>query len=188
MTWSRSLIAIALGFTLSMAVMQKGGAQMACNYDDERPCGGPMMGHGPGMMHRGPMMGGRNMHNPLRHRYFMMNGAPELYRDAHNPLPWTNENVDAGGRLYAEHCATCHGTGGLGNGPGGQQLDPPPINLKVMIQRPISSDPYLLWTIREGGAPTGTAMPAFKDVLNKQEIWQVVHYLRAGLPVVATQE
>jgi mono/diheme cytochrome c family protein len=27
-------------------------------------------------------------------------------------------------------------------------------------------------------------MPAFKDVLSKQQIWQIVAYLRAGFPVV----
>jgi len=41
-------------------------------------------------------------------------------------------------------------------------------------------DPYLLWAISEGGQPFGTQMPAFKDTLEREEIWQIVTYMRAG--------
>jgi mono/diheme cytochrome c family protein len=52
------------------------------------------------------------------------------------------------------------------------------------LDQPIAIDPYLLWTISDGGGTFGTKMPAFKDVLSKQQIWQIVAYLRAGFPVV----
>jgi len=39
-------------------------------------------------------------------------------------------------------------------------------------------DAYLYWTIAEGGAPIHTAMPVFKNVLNEDEIWKVIIFLR----------
>ena len=44
------------------------------------------------------------------------------------------------------------------------------------------SDSYLYWSIAQGGAPFDTAMPAFKDALSADDIWSIVHFLRAGVP------
>lgn len=44
---------------------------------------------------------------------------------------------------------------------------------------------YLYWTIAQGGAPFGTAMPAFEETLSADEIWSVVHFLQADLPQAA---
>jgi mono/diheme cytochrome c family protein len=35
-------------------------------------------------------------------------------------------------------------------------------------------DPFMYWTIAEGGAEFGSAMPAFKDALPKDDIWAVI--------------
>ena len=43
-------------------------------------------------------------------------------------------------------------------------------------------DPYIYWTIAEGGARFGSAMPAFKDALSKDDVWAVVTYIQARLP------
>ena len=51
-----------------------------------------------------------------------------------------------------------------------------------MIQRPMAVDGYMLWSISDGGAAFGTAMPAFKTVLTKDEIWKILNYMRAGFP------
>ena len=143
------------------------------------------------MMHDIPMngmnrgMGGMSgMPSMLRHQYVMRNGIPAAYRDASNPLPATAENIRAGGRLFASNCATCHGPQGLGNGPAGRDLDPPPANIARFVRSPMANDPYLFWTISEGGAPVGSAMPAFKSVLSDTARWQIIRYLRAGFPEV----
>jgi mono/diheme cytochrome c family protein len=49
-------------------------------------------------------------------------------------------------------------------------------------------DEYLLWTISEGGKPFDTDMPAFKDVLTPEEIWQVIAFMRAGFPEGVTMK
>jgi mono/diheme cytochrome c family protein len=43
-------------------------------------------------------------------------------------------------------------------------------------------DPFMYWTIAEGGAQFGTAMPAFKSVLSENDIWVVTAYIQARLP------
>ena len=40
----------------------------------------------------------------------------------------------------------------------------------------------LYWTVAEGGAQFGTAMPAFKDVLSSDDIWAAAAYIQARLP------
>jgi len=40
----------------------------------------------------------------------------------------------------------------------------------------------MYWTIAEGGAQFGTAMPAFKNALSSDDIWAVTAYIQARLP------
>jgi mono/diheme cytochrome c family protein len=56
-----------------------------------------------------------------------------------------------------------------------------------MIRRPISVDEYLLWSIADGGSQFQSQMPAFKDKLLRDDIWQVIAYMRAGFPQVDSQ-
>ena len=91
------------------------------------------------------------------------------------------------GKLYAETCASCHGKTGDGDGEAGKSPTPSPALLSFLIERPISVDPSLLWTISEGGKQFGTDRPAFKDKLSRDEIWKVVAYMRAGFPKVVEE-
>lgn len=133
-----------------------------------------------GMMGGRGMMGGPGMMGmaTLRHQYFMQYGIPPKYADQVDPLPDTAANVSAGKKLYEASCASCHGPSGLGNGPAGQALNPPPANIAATSQMPMATDGYLYWTIAEGGAPLHSAMPAFKDTLKPDAIWQIILYLR----------
>jgi mono/diheme cytochrome c family protein len=126
------------------------------------------------------MMGGRGMMgmSTPRHQYFMQYGIPRQYANKADPLPDTAANVSAGEKLYEANCASCHGPSGLGNGPAGQALNPPPANIAATSQMPMATDGYLYWTIAEGGVPLGTAMPAFKAALKPDQIWQIILYLR----------
>jgi mono/diheme cytochrome c family protein len=122
-----------------------------------------------------------------RHWTFMHGGIPEAYESARSEIKVDKEAVAAGGKLYAENCASCHGKTGDGDGEAGKSLTPSPALLSFLIERPISVDPYLLWTISEGGKQFGTDMPAFKDKLSRDEIWKVVAYMRAGFPKVVEE-
>ena len=49
---------------------------------------------------------------------------------------------------------------------------------------PWAVDEYLLWAISEGGTPFATKMPAFMDTLTREQIWQIITYMRAGFPAI----
>jgi len=119
-----------------------------------------------------------------RHREFVAGGIPLEYRSRWNPYPATTKFIRDGGNLYKSHCAACHGATGLGDGEAGRDLTPSPAFLEYMVKRPRAVDEYLLWTISDGGSQFDTKMPAFKDALSDNQIWQIVVYMRAGFPAV----
>jgi mono/diheme cytochrome c family protein len=88
--------------------------------------------------------------------------------------------------LYQQQCASCHGAQGMGDGAAAKALNPSPALLAYMIQMPMAVDEYLMWSITEGGAQFGTAMPAFKGTLASEDIWKIIAYMRAGFPAVPT--
>jgi mono/diheme cytochrome c family protein len=119
----------------------------------------------------------------VRHHQFMMGGVPEAYRSLTDPLPVNSEVISRGRAIYRDHCASCHGPSGLGDGEDGRELSPRPANLACLSRMPMMmDDSYLYWTIAEGGDAFGTAMPAHKDTLSSDEIWSVIRFLQAGLP------
>ncbi|MBT5470904.1 MAG: c-type cytochrome [Nitrospina sp.] len=107
--------------------------------------------------------------------------APGRYLDKTNPLPPTKENIERGKKLFTEDakptaCKLCHGHRGNGNGSLARRMEPPPRNFtcgKVMDDLP---DGQLFWIIQNGSK--GTAMPAHKFSLNKEQIWQLILYIR----------
>ena len=133
---------------------------------------------GPGRMPKGMMV------RLLRHTTYMQLGVPKEYEGASSTAPKTEDTVRAGARLYAQNCASCHGKDGLGDGDAARAVSPSPALLAWMVQRPIAVDPYLLWTIADGGAQFESAMPAYKDRLARDDIWRIIAYMRAGFPDV----
>lgn len=100
-----------------------------------------------------------------------------------NPLPRTPATLKKGEAVYIANCVSCHGKEGLGDGEGGRNLSPPPGNLAWLSDMPMArSDALMYWTIAEGGSQFGTAMPAFRGVLTKDETWAVTAYIQAHLP------
>ncbi|MEO3427300.1 cytochrome c [Pelagibius sp. CAU 1746] len=117
-----------------------------------------------------------------RHIEFLQAGVPVEYRSQRNPYPNVTKAIDAGREVYEANCKSCHGPRGRGDGDAGLDLIPSPALLTELSKDQGAADEYLLWTVAEGGQPFGTAMPAFKDRLNEDQTWQVISYLRAGLP------
>ena len=117
-----------------------------------------------------------------RHRAFIQGGVPVEYLNQSSPYPKARGVIKEGSKVYAEHCIACHGPRGMGDGTAGKDLAPSPALLSYLEREPQTADSYLLWTITEGGAAFGSDMPAFKDLLSEDEIWQVVLYMRAGFP------
>ena len=95
--------------------------------------------------------------------------------------------ITAGGEVYRANCIACHGPRGRGDGDAGLDLVPSPALLTGLTDKKTAVDEYLLWTVSEGGQAFGTAMPAFKNRLSEDQIWQVIAYLRAGFPPLPPQ-
>jgi len=116
-----------------------------------------------------------------RYTQYIRGNIPNQYADLTNPLPASTENISAGKRLYQTHCQACHGVSGKGDGQDGKSLSPRPANLALTRRLPIATDAFFFWTLSEGGAQFGTAMPAFRERLSDKEIWQITHYINTGL-------
>jgi mono/diheme cytochrome c family protein len=103
--------------------------------------------------------------------------VPEPYAGQVNPLPADEASLDRGGEIYVQNCATCHGDGGMGDGPGGTNLDPALAPIAHTSQ--MMADDYLFWRISEGGTPFGTAMVPYGNLLDEQARWDVINYVLA---------
>ena len=93
-----------------------------------------------------------------------------------NPLPASQENVHAGQQNFSHFCMVCHGLDGQNTGvPFADRMSPPvPALNSESVQR--YTDGQLKWIIDHGISPSG--MPASKGILNEDEIWQIVDYIR----------
>lgn len=101
--------------------------------------------------------------------------VPEEAAAVSNPIDPTDENIQKGADLYAANCALCHGETGDGDGPAAEGLDPPPSNLHVEhVQE--NTDGALFYIISHG--KSDTPMPAWENILNVEERWQMVNFMR----------
>ena len=93
-----------------------------------------------------------------------------------NPVTATKENIQAGRKAFSNYCMVCHGLDGQNTGvPFAERMSPPvPSLISPTVQS--YSDGQLKWVIDHGIFPSG--MPASKGILNDDEIWQIVTYLR----------
>jgi cbb3-type cytochrome c oxidase subunit III len=95
-----------------------------------------------------------------------------------NPEPSNTETVEAGKKLYARHCASCHGPNAKGDG--GMALSGgTPSDLTDEAWDYGSTDGEIFVAIKEG---VSADMLAYKDKLNDKQIWQVVTFLRSVGP------
>ncbi len=114
----------------------------------------------------------------------LMAGAVLIFGvDAHDtgfqrnsPYEATEASLAIGRGLFTNNCQSCHGVGGLGDGPGAGRVRPADLNLHV----PLHNDGTAFIWITEG-IPIDKEvkpMPSFKDVLTDEERWHLVNYLR----------
>jgi copper transport protein len=91
-----------------------------------------------------------------------------------NPFPPNPESLNIGRQRYQQDCQSCHGVTGLGDGPLGAGLKPPPLNLRVHV--PLHAEGDVFRFIRDG--VWGTAMQPWGQKLTDEEIWHIVNYLK----------
>lgn len=87
-----------------------------------------------------------------------------------NPVKPSTKSVAKGEQLYKQHCLTCHGQSGEGNGPKAAGLKKIPANLRVARKKP---DSYLFSQIYLGRGP----MPQNKEILSEEDCWHIVNFI-----------
>ena len=101
--------------------------------------------------------------------------TPEGYDKAKaeltNPLALNDENLEKGKQLYDIYCISCHGKKGDGNGPmveSGAYAGVPDY------KNVIATEGQMFYSIYYGKG----AMGGHSSILDKNEIWTLVHYVR----------
>jgi mono/diheme cytochrome c family protein len=121
--------------------------------------------------------------NIVRKQQVIMHGLPRAYSAVHDPSPDTKAKLRRGRMVFERNCSSCHGWNGQGGGPGAFALVPAPADLEWLRNTPKErADPYIYWTISEGGREFESDMPAFKNKLSRNDLWAVIAYIRAGMP------
>jgi len=98
--------------------------------------------------------------------------APAAEAAKKNPVAGSQTANAAGQKLYAKHCASCHGSSGAGDGSAAADLGIHPANLSESRSQ---SDGALFWKITSGKKP----MPGYGTKLSETDRWNLVNYLRS---------
>jgi mono/diheme cytochrome c family protein len=120
---------------------------------------------------------------------------PGQYSDLKNPLrelagQQLRDVEREGTVLYQKNCRPCHGTKADGDGPLARGLRLQPIDFTDPGTIATVVEAYDLWRIHEGAlglpgiaTPWNSAMPAWKDELQDEEIWRIImaEYRIAGV-------
>lgn len=96
-----------------------------------------------------------------------MQRVPEKERTRPNPLAQDDAAVEAGGQIFASHCASCHGTKAEGKG------RRPNLHSDRVRQ---ATDGELQWLLRNGSLAAG--MPSWSGLPEVQR-WQLIRYLHS---------
>lgn len=101
--------------------------------------------------------------------------VPEKYQKMANPVKSDAGSIAEGKALYNQHCSSCHGKKGKGDGPKAAQLDTECGDFtSADFQK--QSDGSLFYKTMEGRKD----MPSFKKKISSEnDVWAVVNYLRS---------
>lgn len=115
-------------------------------------------------------------------------GRPDAFGKDAEPVaprqaPTDSASVAAGAKIFAKYCETCHGKSGHGDGPASKPLNPKPRDFTNPKNFKSQNDEEVFSLITKGGASRklSPVMPAWGSTLKKNQIWQVIAYLR-GFP------
>jgi mono/diheme cytochrome c family protein len=100
--------------------------------------------------------------------------VPDKYLKMANPVKSNAESIGGGKELWVQHCQSCHGKKGLGDGTKAASLKTEPGNFSLADTQD-QPDGSLFYKISEGRKD----MPSFKKKIPDQEdIWNLVNLIR----------
>jgi mono/diheme cytochrome c family protein len=100
--------------------------------------------------------------------------VPDKYLKMANPVKSNSESINAGKELWVEHCQSCHGKKGMGDGTKAASLKTEPGNFSTADCQN-QPDGSLFYKTSEGRKD----MPSFKKKIPDQDdIWNLVNLIR----------
>lgn len=93
--------------------------------------------------------------------------VPETDRQRVNPFAGQADAIAAGGRVFGDHCAKCHGEDALGRGKR-------PSLRSDRVQH--ATDGEIFWLLKNGNLPKG--MPTWASLPEPMR-WQVIAYVKS---------
>ena len=115
-----------------------------------------------------------HLHSPDDHMAAAHN-VPQEAAVVANPISASDGSQATGATIFSTSCAVCHGEKGLGDGPTAESLEKKPADLTEGHVQELS-DGSLFYIISHGKPET--PMPAWEDVLEEEDRWNVVNFLR----------
>lgn len=100
--------------------------------------------------------------------------VPDKYENMKNPVASDKESISIGKSLYNQHCKSCHGKEGLGDGPKAAQLDTPAGDFSApeFHEQNDGALLYKSWIGRD-------EMPNFeKKIPDEEDVWHIVNFMR----------
>ena len=113
---------------------------------------------------------------PLVESSQKLSSSKEIKAGAEKPWVSSPSALVQGQKVYQTYCFSCHGKKGLGDGPAGGALKPPPRDLVEGKWQQGGSSIALYKTLAQG--IEGTSMVSF-SYLSKEDRWALVHYIRS---------
>ena len=100
--------------------------------------------------------------------------VPDKYKNMANPVKSDATSIASGKALFSQHCKSCHGTKGKGDGPKAAQLDTESGDFtKADFQK--QTDGAIFYKTTEGRKD----MPSFKKkIADQNDIWALVNFMR----------
>ena len=101
---------------------------------------------------------------------------PPNAADEKNPFADDAKAVETGKTLFKKHCERCHGPGGKGDGPDADPDVQEDMDLTVARRAARNPDGVVFYKAWNGRSKP--KMPAVKDDLTKEQLWQIVSYVQ----------
>ena len=100
--------------------------------------------------------------------------VPDAWKNKANPLKGDAASVATGKTLYNQHCKSCHGSKGKGDGPKAAQLDTESGDFTLAAFQN-QTDGSIFYKTSEGRRD----MPSYKKKIPEaNDIWAIVNYMR----------
>jgi mono/diheme cytochrome c family protein len=101
---------------------------------------------------------------------------PPEANTATNPMASNPQAPAAGKQLYEKNCQRCHGPAGRGDGPDADPDNQQDMDLTQARRGSRNPDGVVFYKVWNGRARP--KMPAFKDELTQDQVWQIVTYVQ----------